>query len=244
MSGAPGTGTAIGGSPIGFVLARGGTPHHRVLAGLAGGAQAINRLGACAPLLSAAGSVPSITVRETFEMAAKSVARTEGTAALAVTSAAIATNGMRSAVIVATVTIAVIAAMIVVASAVVIAVKIVSLRSAVIAAMTVAASAVVIAVKIAVRSAVIVAKRAVKRVLVKRRRKWAPVANTKVAMAAGKRLAIVNNIKSVAASRGMTEVTAATIGVEVRSRRPITAANALTLPQAMRRFRRVSCRSP
>ncbi|MEO8185443.1 MAG: hypothetical protein ABI895_42080 [Deltaproteobacteria bacterium] len=79
------------------------------------------RLPACAPLRIAAGGVPSITARETFEMAAKPGATTELTAALAVT----------SAVIVATVTIAV---MFVVAIALAIAVKMVSVASAVIVA--------------------------------------------------------------------------------------------------------------
>jgi hypothetical protein len=78
------------------------------------------RLPACAPLRIAAGDVPSITVRETFEMAAKSVARTEATAALAVTSAVS-----------------------VVARAVLMAVK--TLRSAVIAVITAVASAVIVA---------------------------------------------------------------------------------------------------
>lgn len=219
MSGAPGTEIAIGGSPTGFVLARAGTRRRRVLAGLAGGAQAISRLAACAPLRNAAGGVRSIRVRETFEMAVLSVAMTEATAASAVTSAVIATNVVTSAVIVASVTTGV-------TIAVMIAVKIVSLTSAVIAVMTVVASAVVIAVKIAVRSAVIVAKPAVKIVLARSRGAWAPVADTTEAMAAGKRLAIVSNIKSVVANQAMTGATAATIGVEVSSRRPISAANA------------------
>ena len=152
MSSAPGTGTAIGGSPTGFVLARAGTPRHRVRADLAGGAQDIMRLPACAPLLIAGGGVPSITVRETFGMAVMSVARIGGTA-VAVTSAAIATNGVTvsGATVVKGVTSAMIVGRSVVANAAMIAVKITSVRSAV------AASAASV-VQIAVRRAVIVPK--------------------------------------------------------------------------------------
>ena len=94
MSGAPGIETAIGGSPTAFVLARAGTPPHRVRADPAGGARDIMRLPACAPLLTAGGGGPSVTIRETFGI--MSVARIEGTA-VAATSAAIATNGVTSA---------------------------------------------------------------------------------------------------------------------------------------------------
>ena len=222
--GVPGTGIATGGSPTGFVLARGGKARPAAPADRVGGDQDIMCLPECAPLRIAAGGVPSITVRETFERAAKSVARTEATAALAMT----------SAVIVATVTIAVIATMTVVARAVLMAVKIVSLRSAVIAAMTAVESAVVIAVKIvSVASAVIVAKPAVKIVLARSRAAWAGIADTTVAtapMPAGKRAAIVGNVERVAANEAMMGATAATIGVEVARRRPISAANARTLP--------------
>ena len=101
MSGALGTGTAIGGFPTGFVLARAGTPRHRVRADLAGGDQVIIRLPACVPLLIAGGRVLSIAVRETCAMAVMKVARIEVIADLDVTNAAIVTT---IAVIVATVT--------------------------------------------------------------------------------------------------------------------------------------------
>jgi hypothetical protein len=152
------------------------------------------RLPACAPLRIAAGDVPSITVRETFEMAAKSVARTEATAALAVTSAVS-----------------------VVARAVLMAVK--TLRSAVIAVITAVASALVIAVKIVpVASAVIVAKSAVKIVLAKGPKATVPVAEPMATAPkpAEKRAAIVGNVERVAANEAMMGTAAATFGVEVR----------------------------
>ena len=142
MSGAPGTGTAIGGSPTGCVLARAGMPRPLVLAGLAGGAQDIMRLPACVPLLIAGGGVLSITVREDFGMTVVSVARTEAIGAATV--AVIATNGVTTGVIVPTVAKGLTSAMIVVkylvANAAIIAVKITSARNAVNPAMTFAAS--------------------------------------------------------------------------------------------------------
>ena len=146
------------------------------------------RLPACAPLRIAAGGAPSITVRETFEMAG---ARTEATTALAVTSAVFATNGLTSAVIVATATIAVTA----VASALVIAGKIVS-----------------------VANAVLVAKPAVKIVLARSPKATVPVADTTVATApksARKRAASVGHVERVAANEAMMGAAAATFGVEV-----------------------------
>ena len=121
MSGAPGTEIAIAGSHTEFVLARAGTSRHRVLAGQAGGALVITRLAACGAPLIAAGGVPSIRGLETFEMAATSAVMIE--AAVPVVTV-IATNGVTTGVIVATVAKGV-------TSAVMIAVKMVFVASAV-----------------------------------------------------------------------------------------------------------------
>ena len=142
MSGAPGIETAIGGSHTEFVLARAGTPRHQVRAGLAGGAPDIMRLPACVPLLIAAGGVLSITVRETFDDRNERGETSRGDRGR--DGAVIATNGVTTGVIVATVAKGLTSAMIVgktlMANAAMIAVKITSARSAVIAAMTFAAS--------------------------------------------------------------------------------------------------------
>jgi hypothetical protein len=172
-------------------------------------------LPACAPLPIAAGGVPSITVRETFEMAVMTVARIEAAGASAVANTVIVTAGTEG------VRIAVIVVMTVVASAVMIAVKIVCVRIAVIAVMTVAASPVVIAVKIAsVASAVIAVKPAVKIVLARSPKAMVPVADTTVAtarMMVGN-AATVGNVERVAANDAMMGATAATIGVELIGR--------------------------
>jgi hypothetical protein len=167
------------------------------------------RRPACARLLVGPGGVPSITVRETFEIV-MSVA-TEGMGALAVTTAVIAaivTNRVKTAGIVV---------MTVGATAVKVKVKIVSVRSAVIAVMTVGASAVVIAGKIVSgASAVIVAKPAVQIAITRPKAMW-PVADTRMAPAPithAKCAAIVVNEESVAARKAMKEA-AARDGVEL-----------------------------
>ena len=157
MSGAPGIETAIGGSPTAFVLARAGTPPHRVRADPAGGARDIMRLPACAPLLTAGGGGPSVTIRETFGI--MSVARIEVTA-VAATSAAIATNGVTSAAsgVAQGVMDAMIVVRLVVVNAAMTAGKTTSVRSAAILVMTSAESAGAIVVEITLSSAVIVPK--------------------------------------------------------------------------------------
>ena len=199
MSGAPGIETAIGGSPIGFVLARAGTPRHRVRAGLVGGAPDITRLLACVPLLIAGGGVLSITVREDFGMTVMSVARTEAIGAATV--AVIAANGATTGVIVATVAKGLTSAMIVVKSLVakMIAVKITSARNAVIAAMTFAASGGAIVVWIAVGSMGIVPKFPAEILLAGSARAMMPVPDETAAIVhAEKRAAIVNPVRRAA----------------------------------------------
>ena len=184
MSGAPGTGTAIGGSPTGFVLARAGTPRHRVRADLAGGDQVIIRPPACVPLLIAGGRVLSIAVRETCAMAVMKVARIEVIADLDVTNAAIVTT---IAVIVATVTKGV--------------------TSAVIVVRTIVASAVMTAVKIVfVTTAVRGGKLTAEVGLARRFRAMVSVA---VKTAVVKRAAIVDIMESVVAIEAMAETTGA-----------------------------------
>ena len=219
MSGAPGIETAIGGSPTAFVLARAGTPPHLVRADPAGGARDIMRLPACAPLLTAVGGVPSVTILETFGV--MSVAKILGTA-VAVTSAAIATNGVTSGVSGATVAPGVTSAMIVVktvgASAVMIAVKITSVRSAVIPATTVAASAG--AVRVHVRSAVNAPKFPVEIMLARSAGPMTPVGDRTAATAQPeKRAAIVEFVRRAAEERA----TAATAIIVDGYRRPHSA---------------------
>jgi hypothetical protein len=159
------------------------------------------RLPACGPLLVEPGGVPFITVREIFETV-MSVA-TEGTGALAVTTAVIAaivTNRVKTAWIVV---------MTVGATAVKVKVKIVSVRSALTAVMTVGASAMVIAGEIvSVASAVIVAKPAVRIAITRPEAMW-PVADTRMATAPithAKCAAIVE--ENVAARKAMKQVAA------------------------------------
>ena len=182
MSGAPGIETAIGGSHTEFVLARAGTPRHRVRAGLAGGAQDITRLPACVPLLIAAGGVLSITVRDDLTVMSVGTSEAIGAATVAV----IATNGVTTGVIVATVAKGLTSAMIVgkplIANAAMIAVKITSARNAVIPAMTFAANEGAIVVEIAVRSVGIVPKFPVEMLLAGSARAMMPVADEAAAI--------------------------------------------------------------
>ena len=209
MSGAPGTATAIVGSPTEFVRARAGTLLHRVRADLAGGAQDITRHLACAPRLIAGGGVPSVTISETSGV--MSGAMIEGTA-VGRTSAAIGTNGVASAVSGATVAQGVTSGMIVVRSVVAcaatIAGKITSVKSAVIPAMTLAASAGAVA-SAGVRSAVNVPKFPVEMMLA---RSAGPIMPVRTAATARpeKRAAIVNLVRP-AAEEGATAATAAIV---------------------------------
>jgi hypothetical protein len=164
------------------------------------------RRPACARLLVGPGGVPFITVRETFEIV-MSVA-TEGTGALAVTTAVIAaivTNRVKTAGIVV---------MTAVTSAMKVNGKIVSVSSARIAAINVSSTAVVIAIKIVLlASAVVVAKPAVP---IANPKTMGPIADTRLATAPrtqAKRAAIVVNVESGAATAAMTAI-AATDGAE------------------------------